>query len=421
MEGKKDLMAKKEKEEKSKSLGRIAWKRLRRNIPAMTGAFIILFLSLVSILGANIRPDQTENASFIVPQVAKQKPGFQMKFLKVTKNQITDKKGFFGLTFFGGQENEYRWYPISDYRIEGTEIIITEYAGNAPSHFKLAEIPIMLVDVAYPLNENFKMTRHGDEISFFDAGNEQQTVNINELAKKVEEEYIVTKTYWLGTDLQGRDMLSRLMAGTIVSLSVGLISVVISLLIGITLGAIAGYYRGWVDDIIMWLINVVWSIPTLLLVIAITLALGKGFWQVFVAVGLTMWVEVARIVRGQVLSVREKEFIIAGRSLGFKSGRIIFKHVLPNIMGPVIVMSAANFASAILIESGLSFLSVGVQPPMPSWGSMISEHQAFFTTEYAYMAVLPGFVTAILVLSFMLVGNGLRDALDTRMIDDVKG
>jgi peptide/nickel transport system permease protein len=171
----------------------------------------------------------------------------------------------------------------------------------------------------------------------------------------------------------------------------------------------------------MWLINVVWSIPTLLLVIAITIALGKGFWQVFVAVGLTMWVEVARIVRGQVLSVREKEYVEAGRSLGFRSARIIFRHVLPNIMGPVIVMSAANFASAILIESGLSFLSVGVQPPMPSWGSMISEHQAFFTTEWAYMAVLPGFVTAVLVLSFMLVGNGLRDALDTRMIDDVKG
>jgi peptide/nickel transport system permease protein len=260
-----------------------------------------------------------------------------------------------------------------------------------------------------------------DEIIFYDMENNEQSIKVSDLAKIVEEDFIVTKTYWLGTDLQGRDMLSRLMAGTIVSLSVGLISVIISLVIGITLGDIAGYYRGWVDDVIMWLINVVWSIPTLLLVIAITIALGKGFWQVFVAVGLTMWVEVARVVRGQVLSVLEKEFIEAGRSLGFRSGRIIFRHVLPNIMGPVIVMSAANFASAILIESGLSFLSVGVQPPMPSWGSMISEHQAFFTTEWAYMAVLPGIVTAILVLSFMLVGNGLRDALDTRMIDDVKG
>lgn len=410
-----------ESEDNSRSLSRIAWKRFRRNIPAMTGLVIIAILTLISILGANIRPDKTENASFIVPQISKQKPGFEMRFLKVAKNQHSTDKGFFGLLFFGGQENKYRWYPISDYRFEGNEIIITEYIGDAPSHFKATEIPVKLIDVVYPINENFKITTTGNEISFYDFDNNEISVTIKELQQQIEAEFIVDKTYWLGTDLQGRDMMSRLLAGTVVSLSVGLISVLISLVIGITLGAMAGYFRGWVDDVIMWLINVVWSIPTLLLVIAITLALGKGFWQVFVAVGLTMWVEVARIVRGQVLSIREKEFIEAGRSLGFRSSRIIFRHILPNIMGPVIVMSAANFASAILIESGLSFLSVGVQPPMPSWGSMISEHQAFFTTEWAYMAVLPGVVTAILVLSFMLVGNGLRDALDTRIVDDVKG
>ena len=130
----------------------------------------------------------------------------------------------------------------------------------------------------------------------------------------------------------------------------------------------AAYFRGKVDAVIMWLVNVVWSIPTLLMVIAISLALGKGFWQVFVAVGLTMWVEVARIVRGEVLSIREKEYVEAAQSLGFGHFRIIFKHILPNVMGAVIVISAANFASAILIESGLSFLGIGAQPPMPSWG-----------------------------------------------------
>jgi peptide/nickel transport system permease protein len=203
-------------------------------------------------------------------------------------------------------------------------------------------------------------------------------------------------------------------------LAVGFISVLISLIIGISLGAIAGYFRGWVDDLVMWLINVVWSIPTLLLVIAVTIALGKGFWQVFVAVGLTMWVEVARIVRGQVLSIREKEFVEAGRALGFRSPRIIMRHVLPNVMGPVIVISAANFASAILIESGLSFLGVGVQAPMPSWGSMIAQHKDFITTDFAYLAVLPGITTVIMVLAFMLVGNGLRDALDTKAVDDIR-
>jgi peptide/nickel transport system permease protein len=154
----------------------------------------------------------------------------------------------------------------------------------------------------------------------------------------------------------GRDILSRLIVGTRVSLSVGLITVIISLSIGLILGSLAGYYRGRTDNIIMWFINVIWSIPTLLLVFAITLALGKGFWQVFIAVGLTMWVNVARLVRGQVLGVRELEYVEATRALGFSSFRTIVRHIWPNIMGPVIVIAASNFASAIVIEAGLSFL-----------------------------------------------------------------
>jgi peptide/nickel transport system permease protein len=161
---------------------------------------------------------------------------------------------------------------------------------------------------------------------------------------------------------------------------------------------------------------VVWSIPTLLLVIAITFALGKGFWQIFVAVGLTMWVEVARVVRGQVISLREMEFIEAGKALGFNNMRIIGRHILPNVMGPVIVISAADFATAILTESGLSFLGIGLQPPMASWGRMIKEHYGFIMGDGAYLAVLPGLAIMIMVLAFMLVGNGLRDALDTKAL-----
>ena len=225
---------------------------------------------------------------------------------------------------------------------------------------------------------------------------------------------IENRTYFLGTDKYGRDLWSRILIGSRVSLAVGFISVLISLLIGITLGALAGYFKGKVDDAIMWLVNVVWSIPTLLMVIAITLALGKGFWQVFVAVGLTMWVEVARVVRGQVLSVREKEYVEAGKALGFHHLRIIFKHVLPNVMAVVIVISAANFASAILIEAGLSFLGIGAQPPMPSWGVMIKDHYAYIIMNKAYLAVIPGVAIMLLVLAFVLLGNALRDALDVR-------
>jgi peptide/nickel transport system permease protein len=150
------------------------------------------------------------------------------------------------------------------------------------------------------------------------------------------------------------------------------------------------------------------------MVIALTLVLGKGFWQVFVAVGLTMWVEVARIVRGQVLSIREKEYIDAARVLGYSNFRIMWKHILPNALSPVIVISAANFASAILIESGLSFLGIGAQPPTPSWGSMIRDHYSYIILGKPYLALLPGICIMLLVLSFMTIGNKLRDVLDVR-------
>ena len=225
---------------------------------------------------------------------------------------------------------------------------------------------------------------------------------------------IITQTFFFGTDKYGRDLLSRIIYGSRVSLSVGFIAVLISLILGVSLGLIAGYFRGFIDDIIMLIINVVWSIPTLLMVISITLALGKGFWQIFIAVGLTMWVEVARIVRGQVLGVRELEFVEAGKALAYKPYRIIFKHILPNIIGPIIVISAANFASAILLEAGLSFLGIGVQPPIPSWGTMIRDHYAFIVMNKAYLAFLPGLAIMFLVLAFMLLGNGLRDAFDVK-------
>ena len=187
------------------------------------------------------------------------------------------------------------------------------------------------------------------------------------------------------------------------------------LFLGLFLGSLAGYFGGRVDNFIMWLINVTWSIPTLLLVIAITLALGKGFWQVFIAVGLTMWVEVARVVRGEVMSVKEQQYITAARALGFSDFRIIFRHIIPNIMTPVIVISAANFAASILIESGLSFLGIGAQPPMSSWGAMIKAHYNDIILGQPYLALIPGLCIMSVVMAFMLIGNSLRDVLDVKI------
>ena len=186
-------------------------------------------------------------------------------------------------------------------------------------------------------------------------------------------------------------------------ISVGFISVLISLIIGLTLGLISGYFGGKIDVFIQWLINVVWSIPTLLLVIAISIALGTGFWQVFIAIGLTMWVEVARVTRGEVLKIRELSYVKAVKSIGFSDFRIIVKHILPNIINPVIVISTANFATAILLESGLSFLGLGIQPPMPSWGMMIKNHYLYILIDEPYLAIIPGLCIVLLVLSFMSV------------------
>ena len=188
----------------------------------------------------------------------------------------------------------------------------------------------------------------------------------------------------------------------------------ISLIIGVFLGSLSGYYLGNVDRLIMWVINVTWSIPTLLLVIAITLALGKGLWQVFIAVGLTMWVDVARVVRGQVIIIKERQFIIAARVLGFSDFRILVKHILPNIVSPLIIISAANFAASILIESGLSFLGLGAQPPMASWGSIIKDHYNYIILGKPMLALIPGICIMSLVMAFMLLGNKLRDKLDVK-------
>jgi peptide/nickel transport system permease protein len=275
-----------------------------------------------------------------------------------------------------GQRSQYQYIPIESYNYKDGTLTIREYTG---------EDGVPGPEGRYQISE--------DQL------------------KKV----LVKKRFLLGTDQFGRDMLSRLIIGSRVSLAVGLISVLISLILGITIGTLGGFYRGWVDKAVIWLINVIWSIPTLLLVIAITFALGKGFWQIFIAVGFTMWIEVARVTRGQVISIREKEYVEAAKALGFSDFRIIFRHILPNISGPIIVISAANFASAILIEAGLSFLGIGVQPPMPSWGSMIRENYAYLILDAAHLAILPGLAIMLIVLAFMLSGNGLRDAMDVKM------
>ena len=401
-------MAGKKKSESPFSLAR---KRLKKSKPAVFGMIIISVAILVSVFAYQLAPDNTPDANEMLPEIALEPPGFSIQFLKVKKDAEENSSSFI-TNFFSGKENSYRMIPVLNHQVNGKFLTADAYTGEG---LEPDTLTFNLADIAFANSLTDTSTKiENGKIVFTDYNNRLQKISLNELQQQVDKENFVHKSYWLGTDTYGRDILSRLLIGTRISLSVGGIAVFISLMIGILLGALAGYFRGKTDAVITWLINVIWAIPTLLFVFAITVALGKGFWQIFFAVGLTMWVGTARVIRGQVMSLRELGYIEAARSMGYSHFRIILRHIIPNVIGPVMVMAASNFATAILVEAGLSFLGIGVQAPTPSWGSMIRDNYGFIVSGNPWMAIIPGVAIMILVLAFNLLGNGLRDALDVR-------
>jgi peptide/nickel transport system permease protein len=392
------------------------WIRLLKNKPAVVSLVIICIAIVLSIIGPVIAPDKTPDADDQVLELANENPGFSVKMLLVQKNREEAKKTLLS-NFFLGKENQNEMIPIVSYAFDTNgNIAYKTYEGEGRNAQKKV-LPI--VDVCEALSITHpKITLNGDNATYTNFEEQTKTVSISALKQQIEKNRIVTKRYFLGTDGYGRDILSRLLFGVRVSMSVGLVAVLISLTIGIFMGSIAGYFRGTTDNIIMWLINVIWAIPTILLAMAIRFAIGDkipSFLAIFIAVGLSMWVDTARIVRGQVLAVREMEYVQAARGLGFNHLRIIFKHILPNIIGPIMVIAASDFASAILIEAGLSFVGIGIKPPTPSWGTMLNDNRAYLLTpDKAFLALAPGICIMIMVLTFNLLGNGLRDAFDVK-------
>jgi len=357
------------------SLTSLALQKFKKNFWGVFSLGIIIGIGLISVFAYLFAPDASKNANQMHLSIHSKSPGFEVQMLTIPSG-IASGQNFFSKLFFG-KENTDTEVPIQSYEVIGDKLQYVEYASDG-----LQGLEKQLDLKQFP-NSDYKS-------------------------------YIAKRTFVFGTDKYGRDYLSRILIGSRISFFIGFVAVFISLVVGLFIGSIAGYYGGKIDAFIMWIINITWSIPTLLLVIAITLALGKGFWQVFIAVGLTMWVEVARIVRGQMISAKEMQYVTAARALGYSDYRIITKHILPNIFGPLIVISAANFAAAILIESGLSFLGIGAQPPMASWGAMIKDHYNYIILGKPYLALIPGICIMLLVMAFMLIGNAFRDALDVK-------
>jgi peptide/nickel transport system permease protein len=385
-----------------------AWRRFRRNRPAFAGLCFVVLSVVIAVFAYCLAPDHSPDANTQLPTLALQPPGTKAYVLVVHTGQATENVSWWA-RLAGGQPSADRLIPVdaSSVRVQGDSLIFM------PTGVKKQPEKWSLLSLLYPVTDSLYL-RNG-VYHFKDMGGNWLAVPADGLAQQWSAETrIKTRIFPLGTDKYGRCMWSRLLLGFRISLMVGLIAVVISLTIGVLLGLLGGYFGGRLDEWVMLLVNTIWSIPTLLLVFAIVLALGRGIGNIFFAVGLTMWVDVARMVRGQTMALRALPFVEAAQSMGLGHWRILSRHILPNLLGPVLVLAAGNFATAILVESGLSYLGFGVQPPTPSWGSMLHENYGYAIGGKPLMALAPALVIALMVLAFNLVGNGLRDALDVK-------
>ncbi|HYM20251.1 MAG TPA: ABC transporter permease [Candidatus Kapabacteria bacterium] len=344
------------KNDTPRSLWYYSWKRLKRNKLAMAGFYVTILIILVALFAGLLAP---ADPNLQILEYSTKSSGFRGNMLLRT-NDIP------------GQGPVP--IPIQSYEVKGNDVFYVSDEGNS------LHIPI------------------------------------SKLAGSSSSQWHVEPLYVLGTDRYGRDVLSRLIYGARVSLTVAFFSELLSIVVGVFLGALAGFYRGWVDEVINWLTNVFWSIPTILLVIAISIALGLGFIQTVVAIGITGWPDMTRIVRGQFFSLRETEYVEATRALGLGSLRTIFRHVLPNAIGPIIVIATAGFATAIIYEASLSFLGLGVQPPTSTWGQMIYDGYGYIAAGTNWgLTIFPALAIMLAVFAFNLFGDGLRDAFDPKL------
>ena len=328
------------------------WLLLLKRYPFASLSFVLLFgLLIFSLLGRPFFPDNSQYANRQITELPLQKALTQATLLIIPGEKTSD------------------CWPVKNFRKNGN-LIQADRIINAQGQTIPIEIPF---------------------------------------AEGIELEKI---TFYLGTDALGRDLFSRLMSGIKISLLIGFFAVVVSLMVGTIVGLLAGYYSGWWDKILTTLINSMWSIPTVLLVFAFVLALGRGVENIVLAIGLTMWVDIARLVRGMAISGKQEAYIQSTKALAYPDYRIISRHLFPNMINPLIILATTNFATAILVEAGISYLGFGIQPPMPSVGIILSENYAYVLGGHYVKAAAPAVIIVIMVLSLNLIGTALKDGLD---------
>ncbi len=341
---------------------------MAKNVLFIGGLSVCLFFILVGILGYGIAVDSSPNANQIMPE-------WSSKSLNSTVYYVQYKR-----------MEPLKWYFwISGDATQG------EIVSVKPNTYTVEKEGI----VAFTNEKTGLQTR---------------------IAANLLEPGLKVRKFRLGSDHFGRDIYSRLVIGSRISLSIGFFAMLISLIIGIIIGLLSGYFGGKLDVFFTWLITVFWSVPTLLIALGLSAFLGKGFFQVLIATGLSSWVEVARVVRGQTMQLRKREFILSAQITGFSHFRIMFKHILPNLFGTLTVLATTNFAAAILLEAGLSFLGLGVSPTTPSWGMMVKDNLGYLVMGKPYLAIIPGLAIMFLVMAFNLMTMGLKNEEEKQLM-----
>lgn len=361
------------------------------------------FVLMVAVLGSVIRPDSTLHATEQNRSLAMLSPFSTVDFLKIRMNYPEEKTSIAKRVFMGGSPQKHKYIPFEN--LSFRENYVEVVWKGAQSKYFMADV-LQAVD-----SREFSkiINTVSDTIVFTNIEGQPVITDVEKMKSEILEGHITKRMFFLGTDMFGRDLLSRLMAGSAVSLLVGFIGVFAALIIGVVVGLLAGYFGGLIDRMLKALIALFWSIPAMLMVVCISIALGAGIMALILSIGLVLWVEMAQVVRQQVQAIKAKDFVKASKLIGLSDFVILKRHILPNVMSPIAVIAASTFADALMIEAGLSFLGIGVMPPQPSWGNMIRESYGYLISgESIHMALAPSFALIFVILSVILVAGGMR-------------